>query len=68
MLAQYIVSLGATTLQKSKKSVKAVNFPQVNKETTFHVYLLVESPKVHLLSKNRFHENASSSALFLIRS
>ena len=41
MLVQYIVSLGATDLQKSKtKSFKAINPLQV---TTIRVHLLVES-------------------------
>ena len=43
MLAQYLASLRATNLRKSKKSVKAVNSPQVNKERTFDVHLLVKS-------------------------
>ena len=35
MIARYLVSLGATNLQKSKtKSVMAVNSPQVDKERT----------------------------------
>ena len=39
-----LVSQGATNLRKSKtRSVKAVNSPQVNKERTFRVHLLVES-------------------------
>ena len=38
MLAQYLISQGATNLQKLKtKSVKAVDSPQVSKERTFHV-------------------------------
>ena len=44
MLAQYLDLLGATSLRRSeKKSFKAVNSPQVNKERSFHVHLLVES-------------------------
>ena len=44
MITQYLVSQGASNLQKSKtKSVKAVNCPQVNKEMTFHCQLLMES-------------------------
>ena len=44
MLAQYLVSLGATNLQKSKiNNATAVNSSQVNKERTFHVHLLMES-------------------------
>ena len=44
MLAQYLVSLGAANLRKSKSKIfKAVNSPQVNKERTFHVHLLLES-------------------------
>ena len=44
MLAQYLVSLGATNLLKVKeKNVKAVNSPQVKKERKFRVNLLVES-------------------------
>ena len=43
LVVQYLVSLGATNLQKLKaKSLKAVNFPQVNKERKFCVHLLVE--------------------------
>ena len=52
MLAQYLVSLGATNLRKSKtKSVKAVDFPQVSKERTFHVQLLHGFPKVHFTTR-----------------
>ena len=41
---QYLVSLGATSLRKSKtKSDKAVNSPQVSMERAFHVRMLVES-------------------------
>ena len=44
MLAQYLVLLGAISLQKSmKKSIKAVSSPQIEKERTFHVHLLMES-------------------------
>ena len=44
MLAQYLVSVGATNLLKSKtKSDKAANSSQVNKERTIHVRLLVEN-------------------------
>ena len=44
MLVQYLVSQGATYLRKSKiESLKAVNSPQVNKERTFRVHLLVKS-------------------------
>ena len=43
MLAQYLVSLGAKACENQRKSVKVVNSPQVKKETTFRVHLLVES-------------------------
>ena len=44
MLAQYLVSQGATDLRKSmKRSVEAVHSPQVNKERAFHIHLSVES-------------------------
>ena len=44
MLAQYLVSLRVANSQKSKiRSVKAVNFAQVNKERTYCVNLLVKS-------------------------
>ena len=43
ILAQYLVSLGATNLQKPKgRSDKAVNSPKANKERIFHVYKLEE--------------------------
>ena len=42
-LAQYLVSLGATILEKSKsRSDKVVNFLNVNKERIFHVHMLEE--------------------------
>ena len=44
MLAEYLVSLGATNLQKSKaKGIKVVNSPQASWERIFHVHLLVEN-------------------------
>ena len=44
MLANYLVSLGANNMRKPKKrSAKAANSPQVNKERTFHDHLLMES-------------------------
>ena len=62
MFAQYVVSLVATNLRKvKKKSVKAVNSLQVNKERTFHVHSLVKS-----FCKNTLYDKASGSALFLI--
>ena len=65
MLAQYLVSLEATNLQKSKtESVKAVNSPQVSKEGTFHVHLLMES--FCIVSKNTFYRKASGLVLLLI--
>ena len=35
-------------MKSKEKRVKAVNSPQVNKETTFYVHLLVESRNVQL--------------------
>ena len=43
ILAQYLVSLGATILQKSKsRSDKAVNSLKVNKKKIFHGHMLEE--------------------------
>ena len=65
MLAQYLVLLGAISSRKSKKkSVKAVNCPQIKKERTFHVHSLVQASAS--FSKNTFYCKASGSALFLI--
>ena len=49
---------------KMEKRLKAVNSPQVNKEMTFHVHVLVES--FCIVFQNRFCDKASGSALFLI--
>ena len=50
MLIQYLVLLGETNLRKSKKkSVKAVDFPQVNKESPF-----VSEKLLHRFPKVRF--------------
>ena len=41
MLAQHLVSLGATASQKSKRiSEKAVNSRKANKERIFHVHMI----------------------------
>ena len=65
MLAQYLVSIGVTNLQTSKKkSAMAVNTSQVNKKSAFHANLLVES--FWIVSKNTFYDKASGSALLLI--
>ena len=43
MVAQYLVSQGATNSQKSERSDKAVISARVCKERTFHFHMLVES-------------------------
>ena len=44
MLTQYIVSLGATDLRKSReRSAKADNSPQANNERSYQVHLSMES-------------------------
>ena len=65
MLAQYLVSQGATNLRKSRtKNVMTVNILQVNKERTFQIHLLVEASSS--FSNNTFYDKASGLALFLI--
>ena len=40
MLAQYLVSLGETASRKTRsRSNKTVNYPQGNKEKSFHVHV-----------------------------
>ena len=44
MLARYLVSIGAISLQESKKkNFNAVSSPHPDKGRTFHIHLLVES-------------------------
>ena len=44
MLTQYLVSIGATNLRKSKRrNDEAATSPQADKESAFHVHLFVES-------------------------
>ena len=48
MLAQHLVSLGVTTLQKSKSSSdKGVNSLKANKKRIFHVHMLEE--RLHIV-------------------
>ena len=48
MLAQHLVSLGVTTLQKSKSSSdKGVNSLKANKKKIFHVHMLEE--RLHIV-------------------
>ena len=43
MLAEYLALQGATNLRKStKRSARADDSPRVNKERSFHVYLLLD--------------------------
>ena len=43
MLAQHLVSLEATILQKAKRCDKVANSPQASNEKAFHVSMLLES-------------------------
>ena len=65
MLAQYLALLGANYLRKStQRNDKALDSSQVNKERTFHIYLLVGS--FYIVFQKYTYDKASGSASFLI--